>query len=178
MCLLGFVVKSNYLVKLDEVYLRTQSKPIIEITCPKGMPVDNKIVSKFGYRVHPILKIVKLHKGIDLDAEIGDTVRSTINGKAILDRHTRGYGNTVFIKNKDYSIRVAHLSKVLVKPGDKIKKGQAIGLAGCTGLCSGPHVHYELYFKNKLINPLNINEVCNRHGSDPSRDTTLCSRCR
>ena len=113
-------------------------------------------LSGFGYRKHPVFKILKMHTGIDFGAPTGTTVHATGNGKVVrVEFKKDGYGRNIVIDHGyEYQTLYAHLSKVEVKVGEKIKRGQIIGRVGSTGTSTAPHLHYEVIYKKKKINPL------------------------
>jgi len=115
-------------------------------------------LSGFGYRVHPIYHIRKLHKGIDFTSPKGTHIQATGNGivKSII-RKKRGYGLHVIIDHGyGYETLYGHMSKILVKKGQKVVRGQTIGLVGNTGSSTAPHCHYEVHYKGKAVNPIDF----------------------
>jgi len=119
------------------------------------VPGHTNVVSGYGNRLHPILKFYKMHTGIDIDANKGDTIVAANKGTVILAGYQSGYGNTVVI---DHGVGIttlyAHCSKLLVKVGDEVQAGQKIALVGSTGLATGPHLHFEVRKDGKTVNPL------------------------
>ncbi len=111
----------------------------------------------FGYRMHPILHVMKMHTGIDLSADRGTPVYATGDGIIVrADPSSGGYGNCIRVDHGySYQTVYAHLSKILVAPGQVVKRGQLIGLVGSTGRSTGPHLHYEVRINNKPVNPVN-----------------------
>ena len=112
----------------------------------KGMDL-NKINSKFGMRLHPILKIQKLHEGIDYPALSGTTVFAVADGKVLISKmqnNRKGYGNYIVIRHNGFDTIYAHLKQRNVAPGQIIKVGQPIGNVGSTGDSTGPHLHFGL----------------------------------
>ena len=121
---------------------------------PRIKPVDGVITSKMGFRNHPILKIRKFHKGIDISAKSGTKVRSTSFGTVFKVHYSNtGYGNSIWIKSGDYIIKYCHLKKILKKEGELVEEGETIAEVGSTGLSTAPHLHYEIFYKNELQNP-------------------------
>ncbi|MDD5406662.1 MAG: M23 family metallopeptidase [Sulfurovaceae bacterium] len=124
---------------------------------PNGSPIGRaRIVSSFGYRVHPIFRIKKMHLGVDLQANVGTPVYAAANGivTRVVDRDVGGYGKLIVIRHKyGFGTAYAHLSKAKVDIGDIVKKGQLIALSGNTGTSTGPHLHYEVHYKGNAINP-------------------------
>ena len=145
----------------DEVINLAKNKEKMLQSIPAIMPLSNKdlkrTASGWGYRIHPIYKIRKFHYGMDFSAPTGTEIYATGNGTILLTKHSRrGYGNRIVIAHGyGYKTLYAHLSKILVKKGEKVKRGDVIGLVGSSGLSVAPHVHYEVHKNNKKINPVN-----------------------
>ena len=127
---------------------------------PAIMPIYNKDLSRtgsgFGMRFHPILKIKRMHEGIDFFAKTGTNVYATADGIVKEVRFSTTFGNLIVL-NHGYGIETyyAHLSKFNIKKGQKVSRGQIIGFVGSTGLSSGSHLHYEVHLNNKEVNPVN-----------------------
>jgi murein DD-endopeptidase MepM/ murein hydrolase activator NlpD len=114
------------------------------------------LTSSFGSRKHPVLKKVLNHAGIDLRAKTGTKVVSTKDGVISFAGRASGYGKLIIIKHSNgYETRYAHLSKIDVKKGQKVKKNEYIALSGATGRVSGPHLHFEIRKNGKVTNPIN-----------------------
>lgn len=116
------------------------------------------ITSPFGYRIHPITGQRKLHGGVDFGAPMGAPVPSTTAGRVSYAGYgwNGGFGNLVKIKQGIWEMFYAHLSKILVKAGQSVKKGQIIGLVGSTGASTGPHLHYETRKNGVRVNPMSL----------------------
>ncbi len=114
--------------------------------------------SGFGYRIHPIYKCYKMHTGIDLTAKRGTKIYTTGDGVVIdAEKYARGYGKHVKINHGyGYVTLYAHMSKVLVKSGEKVKRGDVIGLVGSTGLSTNPHLHYEVIVNGEFVDPVDF----------------------
>lgn len=112
-------------------------------------------LSGFGTRLHPILKTPQMHAGIDFGAPMGTPIYATGNGKvARVEFKTTGYGKNVVIDHGyGYKTLYAHMSKVEVKVGDVVKRGEVIGKVGSTGLSTSPHVHYEVFKNGNRVDP-------------------------
>lgn len=123
---------------------------------PAIKPVPGRLISGFGMRMHPIQKIRKRHQGIDLQASTGTPVHATGDGVVKFSgRRANGYGIYVDLNHGyGYVTKYAHLSKLNVKKGQKIKRGDIIGWSGNTGLSKGPHLHYEVLKDGARINPI------------------------
>ena len=127
---------------------------------PAIQPVANKdlkyTASGYGRRIDPIYKTIKFHHGMDFSANTGTPVYATGNGTVTTSGRQSGYGLTIEIDHGfDYQTLYAHLSKIMVKRGQKVKRGEIIGLVGSTGKSTGPHLHYEVINKGRKVNPVN-----------------------
>jgi hypothetical protein len=124
---------------------------------PSISPVESKSVrigSGYGMRMHPVLRLKKLHTGIDLLLPEGEIVLSTADGVVIESASDGQRGNYLLIKHNDlFTTAYFHFKSVSVKKGDKIKKGQTIGLVGSTGISTVPHLHYEVIKNGKAVDP-------------------------
>lgn len=146
----------------DQILATAKRKEEMLASMPAITPVSMsnpkvRVASGFGPRLHPILKVWRLHKGLDFAGPMKIDVFAT--GDGVVKRAKRnfgGYGNEIIIDHGfGYETRYAHLSAFKVKAGDKVKRGQVIGLLGNTGRSTGPHVHYEVLHKGKAVNPVN-----------------------
>lgn len=147
---------------LDTIYVlaKEQSSRINNI--PSIWPIDRKYlrsaIGSFGSRFHPVLKRRSFHDGVDLPANQGTKVYATADGR-IKSANTGwdgGYGNNILVDHGyGYMTRYAHLSRIHVVPGQRVKRGELIGLSGNTGRSSGAHLHYEVLYRRKPVNPMN-----------------------
>ena len=143
----------------EEVYELAKSKDTMLMCIPAIQPVSNKdlkrIASGFGYRIHPIYKIAKMHTGLDFAAEIGTEIYATGDGVvASVENKLSGYGQHVIIKHGfGYESLYAHMSRVAVQAGQRIYRGQIIGYVGSTGASTGPHLHYEVIKNGEKVDP-------------------------
>lgn len=119
-----------------------------------SMPTKtNLVTSNFGYRP----KFKRKHYGVDIKANLGDTIYATFSGKVRVVKNASGYGRVIVIRHYNGLETVyGHLSKQIVKINDIVKRGQPIGLAGNTGRSTGTHLHFETRFCGVPINPLEI----------------------
>lgn len=148
---------------LDELQGLAKDKEQMSLAIPAIWPIDRtklKAFYAFGVRKrHPILKIRTMHKGVDMSTDYGVPVYATGDGvveKVEQGRRRRGYGRQILINHKfGYKTRYAHLLKMFVKPGEKVQRGQLIGEVGSTGGSTGPHLHYEVIYRNRQVNPVN-----------------------
>lgn len=127
---------------------------------PAILPVEGgRVISGFGMRMHPILKFKRMHTGIDIQAGKGTPIYAAADGEVKLARTARGgYGKQIEINHglSRYTTRYAHLSEILVKKGQEVKRGDLIGYSGNTGLSSGPHLHYEISRDGRKVDPLDF----------------------
>ncbi len=123
-------------------------------------PLDGaKISSNFGMRKHPISGFNKMHKGIDFAAPIGTPIYAGGNGIIEYVGRNGGYGKYIRIRhNNEYKTAYAHLNsyKKGISKGVRVNQGEVIGYVGNTGRSTGPHLHYEIIYQNKQINPLTL----------------------
>ncbi len=152
-------------VSMDELQLLSKNKEQLAAAVPAIWPIErsalhNNHIGAFNpRRFHPILHRIVAHEGIDLGCDRGTPVYAT--GDATVELadekgYNGGYGHQVLLDHDfGYKTRYAHLSDVLVKPGDKVKRGQIIARTGNTGRSSGPHLHYEVIHKGIPVNPIN-----------------------
>lgn len=111
--------------------------------------------SAFGYRLHPILGIMKNHKGIDLAAAEGTPVRATADGTVTRAAWAGGYGLMVELNHGNHTeTRYGHMSRLAVLPGERVTKDSVIGYVGSTGRSTGPHLHYEVLVDGRAVDPL------------------------
>jgi murein DD-endopeptidase MepM/ murein hydrolase activator NlpD len=133
-------------------YLRIQKD--IYLSTPNGLPVQGKISSHYGKRIHPINGKNDFHSGIDISTELGSPVIATADGIVSFSGWSGGSGNLVVLEHgHGFSTVYAHNKKNTVKVGQKVMRGDIIGYAGSTGNSTGPHVHYEVWRYGKHINP-------------------------
>ncbi len=150
-------------IALDKLEKMTIERENILNSTPSIKPVqENKLardltyLSGFGMRIHPIYKIPKFHKGIDFTAPEGTKIQATGDGVVeLVEKKSTGYGLNVTINHgHGYETRYAHMHEILVKEGQKVKKGEVIGLIGDTGTSTAPHLHYEVHYNGKAVNPI------------------------
>lgn len=128
-------------------------KPVREDKLQKSIGT----LSGFGYRVHPVYKIRKFHAGLDFPARVGTAIQASGVGTVVEAGWHSGYGNCVKIRHGyGYETLYGHMNKLVVRVGERVKKGQKIGEVGDTGLSTAPHLHYEVHYKGNPINPINF----------------------
>ncbi len=135
--------------------LSDKEKKLLHRTIPIGYPVSfRRISARFGYRIHPIYHKKMFHFGIDLSTPVGRTVYAPADGVVYFAGRQNGYGNFLIISHPfGFSTAYGHLSKILVKKGMFVKKGQAIAKTGNTGRSTGPHLHYEIRYLSYWLDP-------------------------
>ncbi|MDA3864063.1 MAG: M23 family metallopeptidase [Deltaproteobacteria bacterium] len=115
---------------------------------------DLKITSHYGFRIHPVLKTVLYHRGLDMAKDLGTEVYAVARGKVITCKYHLLFGNLVEIEHPGNLIsQYAHLSEILVFPGDYVKAGSLIGLTGSTGRSTGSHLHLGFIAGGHSIDP-------------------------
>jgi hypothetical protein len=142
----------------DEVIILAKNKESMTQCIPAIQPVSIKNISAyFGFRSDPFTHRLKMHYGIDFTGDIGTPIHVTGDGVIIQAEYSfDGYGKNVVVDHGfGYKTRYAHMSKIAVKVGEKVKRGQIVGLLGNTGRSTGPHLHYEVLLRNSSIDPLN-----------------------
>lgn len=150
--------------KLDYDILRIKSEDKMEMLhcVPAIQPLENKDLTRtasgYGYRIHPIYKILKFHRGMDFTAPVGTPVFATGDGIVeVASRSRRGSGNRIVI-NHGYAYKTvyAHLHELNTRQGRRVNRGDVIGTVGTTGLSTAPHLHYEVLINDEPVNPLNF----------------------
>lgn len=146
----------------DQVETLVKNKVEMLACIPAILPVSlterttRQITSSFGKRIHPIYKTLKFHAGMDFSGKTGTPIYATGNGVVKACKFEKGYGRHVIIDHGfNYTTLYAHLNEYIVKPGQKVKRGEIIGYLGNTGLSKGAHLHYEVRVKNNPVNPIN-----------------------
>lgn len=134
----------------------------VNISFSYTVPLYGTITSKFGYRDHPIIEDASFHTGIDIAAKSGTVVKCFADGVVLEAKHNDTYGNYLLIEHSN-GIRsfYGHNSKLNVKSGQKVKKGQKIALVGTTGMSTGPHLHFEIRNGKKRLDPTHYVTVNN-----------------
>ncbi len=161
--------KSNELKK--QIYLQSKSYDhLMQLAknnearlrhLPAIQPVMNKdlkrTASGFGWRIDPVYRTRRFHEGMDFTAPTGTEIFATGDGTIVYTGWKQGYGNCIDIDHGfGYLTRYGHCSKLISKRGQKVQRGDVIGLVGSTGKSTGPHLHYEVHFRGKVMNPQNF----------------------
>ncbi len=147
--------KDKTVLKIEKSRITVAQLTILNRSIPNGKPIKYKrITDRFGYRIHPITKKRHHHSGIDMSAKIGTPIYAPADGVVEYAKHKGSYGNYLLI-NHPFGFKTAygHLEKFAVKSGDYIAKGDLIGYVGNTGRSTGSHLHYEIRYLHKWLNP-------------------------
>jgi len=144
---------------LTEIAIKLQQRQDYFDHLPSISPIVNgRITERFGYRIHPITNRPQNHKGVDISGRIGTKVLASAAGKVIKVKikykPNVSYGKEIIIDHGNgFQTRYAHLNKILVRPGQNVKRWETIGEVGETGATTGPHLHYEVMVNEDLKNP-------------------------
>jgi len=146
----------NKQYKIDSLYRVIDELKTTFDSIPTGTPLDTLLIQDvYGVRRHPIFGRWQMHSGVDMIDTYRDTVYSTAAGKVQFANWNYGYGRCIEIEHAfSFTTKYAHLHKILVKKGDNITKGQAIGTMGSTGVVTGQHLHYEISHGGQTIDPM------------------------
>jgi murein DD-endopeptidase MepM/ murein hydrolase activator NlpD len=143
----------------EEVHQRFKRNQVFFEHLPAIKPMDGYYsVNGFGMRIHPVLRVYRMHEGTDIVNDVGTNVYATADGVVRYAGRTEGgYGAVVDINHGyGYSTLYAHLSRVLVRPGQSVRRGELIAKSGRSGLVSGPHLHYEIRKNGRKQNPVDF----------------------
>ena len=141
------------LEKVNEKSEQLRTRPAIQ-------PIDNKnltgTAAGFGSKMHPFYRTKMFHEGMDFTAPVGTSVRATGDGEVVETKSIGPQGVKVVIDHGyGYKTVYAHLAKFTVKPGQKVTRGEMIGMVGNSGMSTAPHLHYEVHKNGKPVNPIN-----------------------
>lgn len=145
----------------DEILQLVKTQEVKMENIPAIQPVLNKdlkrMASGYGWRIDPVYHVRRFHSGMDFSAPVGTDIYATGNGTITFTGWRQGYGETVEVDHGfGYTTRYAHCYKILARRGQKVKRGDVIALVGNTGKSTGPHVHYEVHYNGKAIDPRNF----------------------
>ena len=151
---------ATFVQDIEKIMLSVAETKALFDGIPNGDPTGGKgrISDHYGYRTHPVLHHKQMHAGLDFAMPIGTPIYATANGVVLSAGIQPGYGHMVEIRhNFGFGTRYGHLNgKYLVKQGDFVRKGDIIAYSGNSGLSTGPHLHYEIRFISKALNPINF----------------------
>jgi murein DD-endopeptidase MepM/ murein hydrolase activator NlpD len=127
----------------------------IHLATPVGWPAEGSLSSSYGYRNHPVHDEKKFHTGVDISVPSGSVVKATANGIVSFAGWTENSGIVVVVEHgHGFRTAYAHNRKALVRVGQRIARGDAVGQSGSTGVSTGPHVHYEIWRNGRHTNPV------------------------
>ncbi|MDR3256122.1 MAG: M23 family metallopeptidase [Endomicrobium sp.] len=138
----------------SEIMSHIDKQKLLFMAIPRGWPCNGYVSSVYGFRAHPIFLSRDFHSGLDIANKFNTSISSTADGKVIFSGWQSGYGNVIVIDHDyDYRTVYGHLNKRLVNKGVYVSRGQIIAKMGSTGTSTSSHLHYEVHFKGKSINP-------------------------
>ncbi|MDZ7604046.1 MAG: M23 family metallopeptidase [Cyclobacteriaceae bacterium] len=145
----------------DDIEQMARNKSVMMASMPSIQPINNsdlnRLASGYGMRMHPLLKYIRMHAGIDFSAPQGTPIFSTGDGTVEYAGFNGTSGNMVTINHSyGYKTKYLHMSNFAARQGQKVKRGDIIGYVGNTGLSKAPHCHYEVWKDNQHVNPVNF----------------------
>lgn len=144
---------------IDQIEGFIAQKRDMLLSTPSIWPIFGYITSGYGWRTHPIRRTREFHSAIDLYSPLRQNtpIRATANGRVVVAGWAGGYGRLIVIDHGNgFSTRYGHCSQLLVEQGDRVEQGQIIAYVGQTGTATGPHLHYEVWYRGKAVNPMNF----------------------
>jgi murein DD-endopeptidase MepM/ murein hydrolase activator NlpD len=127
---------------------------------PNIWPTDGRVASQFGYRIHPLRMSHEFHSGLDIANDSGTPIRATADGVVRHAGWAQGYGMCVVVDHGfGYTTLYGHMSELLVKEGDPVRRGKLVGRMGSTGTSTGNHLHYEVWTGGLPVNPMKFLQV-------------------
>jgi murein DD-endopeptidase MepM/ murein hydrolase activator NlpD len=140
---------------IDEMHSLLDQRNALVEHLPTLLPAHGRFTSEFGYRIHPISGVRKMHDGVDIAAPTGTPIYAAASGTVAFAGVRRGYGNFIELDHGfGYTTHYGHASKLLVKAGETVKRGQLIALVGSTGASTGSHLHFEVLVDSVHVNPV------------------------
>jgi murein DD-endopeptidase MepM/ murein hydrolase activator NlpD len=140
----------------SSIFSQLEGKRNLLASTPSIRPAKGWISSRFGYRESPFTGRREFHRGIDIAAQAGTPITAPADGIITFAGDKGLMGNMVTIEHGFGMVtRYGHTQKILIKKGDRVKRGQEIALVGNTGRSTGPHVHYEIHLNGVAVNPMN-----------------------
>ena len=154
----------------DELILRTDRYLDTMQNVPLGPPLPGVLTSRFGQRIDPINGEAAYHRGVDIKGRMGADVKATADGTVITQNYDKSSGRYVVLDHGNgFKTKYAHLKKSLVQMGDTVARGQVIGLVGSSGRSTGPHVHYEIHYEDKIVNPTKFVRIAKYLNKDKAK---------
>jgi murein DD-endopeptidase MepM/ murein hydrolase activator NlpD len=148
-------LKEEIKEEIQEEQLSTIQKTLLFNSIPTGKPITYKRISSgYGYRTHPVKKTTSFHPAVDLPAKKGTPVYAPASGVVVYAKRKGDYGKFMLLAHSfGFKTAYAHLSRYAVKSGDYVSKGDLIAYVGSTGRSTGSHLHYEVRYLDKWLNP-------------------------
>jgi murein DD-endopeptidase MepM/ murein hydrolase activator NlpD len=143
--------------RLEHVRTGVEQREALGAATPSIWPVAGWLSSAYGSRRDPFTGAPDFHAGLDIAADRNEAVKATANGTVESAGYSGSYGNLVVLSHGfGMTTRYGHLARMTVRPGQKIRRGEIIGYVGSTGRSTSSHLHYEVWWNNRLINPLRL----------------------
>jgi len=143
------------LQRFNEIQSYVDYERSLFLATPTLWPTFGYVTSGYGMRTHPITKRWEFHRAIDIAAREGIPIRAAADGVVVMTGWGGNYGRTVLIDHGyDFATKYAHNSQILVRRGQHVRRGQLISYMGNTGRSTGPHLHFEVWYKGKPVNPM------------------------
>ena len=151
----------NSAIQPEEKQLSQEEQDInnVKSTTTFLKPIDGVVSSKFGYRETATGAVPKNHTGTDIAANAGTKIKSATDGEIVLASEEGDYGKHLKVQIGEVSIIYAHCNQLYVKQGEHVKQGQEIAEVGSTGNSTGPHLHFEVRYQERVVNPQKILEI-------------------
>lgn len=149
-------IDNQYITAIEGINQLDEDAKKIKENFEIGKPLNGTITSNFGARVSDNPIVSSYHTGLDIAANTGTIINSAHEGKVIQAGENGTYGKSVIIENGDLKTVYAHCSTVLVKKGAYVKKGDSIAKVGMTGNATGPHLHFEIRYQGRFVNPEDV----------------------
>jgi murein DD-endopeptidase MepM/ murein hydrolase activator NlpD len=144
-------------LRLETVRLGVERREALAAATPSIWPVTGWLSSAYGARRDPFTGARDFHSGLDIAADKGEAVRATADGTVDSTGYTGNYGNLVVVSHGfGMTTKYGHLARYSVLPGQRVRRGDIIGFVGSTGRSTSSHLHYEVWWNNRLINPLRL----------------------
>ena len=140
---------------LSSLEAKILQQSVLKDMLPNSSPIEAGYnSSSYGWRIDPFNGSKAFHEGLDFPANTGTPIHAAADGIVSMSEHSAAYGNIVKVEHgSGLETRYAHASKLLVKVGERVSKGQAVALVGSTGRSTGPHLHYEIRFHGNSLDP-------------------------
>lgn len=143
--------------RLENVRLGVERREALAAATPSIWPVTGWLSSAYGARRDPFTGAPDFHAGLDIAADKGEAVKATANGTVESAGYTGNYGNLIVLSHGfGMTTRYGHLARATVRPGQQVRRGDTLGFVGSTGRSTSSHLHYEVWWNNRLINPLRL----------------------